>query len=154
MKKSPITSTANVVRIGQPANRTIVPPAHVALDESDVPFFNSIIAEFAKAEWSDHQIELAAKMARLMSDTEAEYRAMRVEGSVITNSHGNKVINPRRSVIQMNVAAILNFRRSLSLNANLVGDRASRNKRIKGAKQAESQFTLHPLLGGRTKGDV
>lgn len=149
MKKSPITSVAEQVRIAQSATRKIVPPAHVSLDARDLPFFNSIIAEFAKAEWSDHQIELAAKMARLMADTEAEYRAMRAEGTVITNAKGDMKISPRRTIIQMNMQTILNFRRSLSLNANLVGNRPTRDKRIKAGKQIESQFAEHPLLAGR-----
>ena len=36
----------------------IEPPEHITMAEGDMPFFYNVIAEFAKADWSKHQLEL------------------------------------------------------------------------------------------------
>ena len=67
-RKTRIDSAAEVVRIMSKATMKIVPPAHVPLSPEDMPFFESVIAEFAKSELTDHQIELVALLARTMAD--------------------------------------------------------------------------------------
>lgn len=137
-RKAPVTSTAEKVRIAAAAGKAILPPEHVPLRAREMPFFNSIIKEFAKADWSDHNIELAAMLARLMAELAEEQVALQAEGTVITNIKGTKVMNPRRSVIQMNAQAILNMRRSLSLNLN-IGKKEDRGSARKGAREAEDE---------------
>lgn len=103
------------------ATEEITPPSNVPLDKSDLPFFASVIAEFARSEWTAHQLEIAAMLARTMSDLEREQRALRDEGSVMATEKGTPVVNPRRSVVQMHASSILSFRRSLSLHARAQG---------------------------------
>lgn len=117
MDKKRIDSKDEAVRYFMAANREIVPPAHVPLDADDLPFFASVISEFAKADWSDHQIELAAMLARMMSDLEREQRGLRAEGSLIKTDRGTPIINPRKTVVQMLSGSILSMRRSLALHA-------------------------------------
>jgi hypothetical protein len=110
-------SASEAVRVMSAAAKTIVPPDNVPLDESDLPFFASVIADFARSEWTAHQLELAAMLARTMADLNREQMALRKDGSVVHTEKGTPVVNPRKAVVQMHAASILSFRRSLSLHA-------------------------------------
>ena len=79
------------------AAETISPPSNVPLEKCDLPFFASVIAEFARSEWSMHQLELAAMLARTMADLNREQQVLRKEGSVVTTEKGTPVVNPRRA---------------------------------------------------------
>ncbi len=102
----------------------IVPPSNVPLDKGDIPFFASVIAEFARSDWTAHQLELAAMLARTMADLEREQRMLREEGSTVKSDKGTPVVNPRKTVVQMHASSILSFRRSLSLHARAQGGEA------------------------------
>ena len=131
--------TAEVATV-QGASRPIVVPAHVQLDAKDLPFWNSVIAEFARSEWTDHQLELAAMLARTMADLEEEQRLFRAEGTICHTDKGTPVINPRKTAIQMHAGTILSFRRSLSLHARAQGGEAETiGPRRVIAKQAEAR---------------
>ncbi len=137
-KRTPITSATAAVHILAKSARELRVPAHVSLEEKDMPFWNSVIAEFARSEWTDHQLELAAMLARTMADLEQEQRLFREEGSVSYSEKGTPVINPRKMAIQMHSGTILSFRRSLSLNARAMsGDAnkiATRREHAKGVE--------------------
>ena len=111
-----ITSIDEQARIASMANRVIVPPATVPLSKEDIPFFEHVIAEFARSEWTAHSLELAAMLARMLCEMAKEQTALRDEGSIIDGMHG-PVVNPRRGLIQMHANTIVTFRRSLSLHA-------------------------------------
>jgi hypothetical protein len=116
-RKARIDSASEAVRVMSAAAKKIVPPDNVPLDETDLLFFASVIAEFARSEWTAHQLELAAMLARTMSDLNREQVALREEGSVCMSEKGTPVVNPRKTVVQMHAATILSFRRSLALHA-------------------------------------
>jgi hypothetical protein len=123
-RRQRIDTVAGGVTVMVASARAISPPANVPLDETDLPFFDSVIAEFARSEWTAHQLELAAMLARTMSDLEAEQRALRLEGSVAKSDRGTPVVNPRKALIQMHAGTILSMRRSLSLHARAQGGEA------------------------------
>ncbi|OMQ42830.1 terminase small subunit [Ensifer sp. 1H6] len=100
------------------ATTEIEPPANVPLDAEDLPFFRNVIAEYARSEWSSHQLELAAMLARTMADLTREQKLLRDEGGVAYSEKGMPVANPRKSIVQMHASSILPFRRSLSLHAS------------------------------------
>src|SRR3546814_1137792 len=75
-----IDSATAAVKVMQGATREIAPPAHVRMSEEDWPFWHSVIAEFARSEWTDHQLEMAAMLARAMADLEREQYELRAEG--------------------------------------------------------------------------
>lgn len=128
------------IKMAQP--KLIVIPAHVPLETEDLPFWNSVLLEFARSEWTDHQLELAAMLARTMSDLEKEQRALREEGSVSKSDKGTPVVNPRKAIIQMHAGTILSFRRSLSLTArsqDIKLDTVGRQRAF--AKETESGFS-------------
>ncbi len=116
-RKARVDSAEEQVQIMLAATKDIVPPEHVPLEDDDMPFWHSVIAEFARVEWTDHQLELAAMLARTMADLTREMVELREEGSVLTSLKGTPVVNPRKSIVQMNAATILSFRRSLAMHA-------------------------------------
>ena len=116
-RKKRIDSIAGAVDVMAKAQQKIEAPSNVPLQAQDLPFFASVIAEFARSEWTAHQLELAAMLARIMSDLEGEQRLMRAEGTVLSSERGTPVVNPRKTVIQMHAGTILSMRRSLSLHA-------------------------------------
>lgn len=134
-----IDTAAAAVEVARAAQAEIHPPSNVPLDEADLPFFASVLDEFARSEWSAHQLELAAMLARTMADLNQEQQAMRAEGSVLFTEKGMPVINPRKTAIQMHYSNIHSARRSLSLHARAQrGEARDVAKRRAGAKEIES----------------
>lgn len=146
-RKQRIDSTAAAVEVAKSSGRQISPPSNVPLDACDLPFFASVIAEFARSEWTAHQLELAAMLARTMADLESDQRLMRQEGPIMATDRGTPVVNPRKAVIQMNASIILSYRRSLSLHARAQGGEARDvGKRRDMAKEIEGGVGDDDLL--------
>jgi hypothetical protein len=149
-RKQRIDSVTAQVSVMAQATVEIVPPSNVPLDARDLPFFASVIAEFARSEWTAHQLELAAMLSRTMADLEQEQRSLRLEGSVLATDRGTPVVNPRKAVIQMHASTILSYRRSLSLHARAQGGEARDvSKRRDMAKAVEADNPLHDSLIAR-----
>lgn len=149
-KRQPINTATAAVQVMAAATREIVPPAHVRLQEDDWPFWHSVIAEFARSEWTQHQLELAALLARCMADMEREQYELRDEGSVVRTEKGTPVVNPRKSVVQMHAGTILSMRRSLALHARAqAGDNREAGKRREIARDIESGNPLDDDLLAR-----
>ena len=149
-RKSRIDSASEAVRVMTAAAREIAPPSNVPLDSGDLPFFASVLAEFARSEWTAHQLELAAMLARTMADLEREQLALRKEGSVLATERGTPVVNPRKSLIQMHSGTILSMRRSLALHARAQGgDARDIAKRRDGARAIEADNPLDDDLLAR-----
>ncbi len=137
-RKARIDSVEEIVRVMAKASSEVSPPANVPLDAEDMPFFQSVIAEYARADWSAHQLELAAMLARTMADLTREQQLLRVEGGVAYSDKGTPVANPRKSIVQMHASSILSFRRSLSLHARAqAGEARDVAKRREAAKGIE-----------------
>jgi hypothetical protein len=124
IRKEPINSTSKGVMVMQKSLQKITPPQTVPLDNCDLPFFANVIDEFARSEWTAHQLELAAMLARTMSDLNTEQIALRLEGSVCHTDKGTPVVNPRKTIIQMHASTILSYRRSLGIHARAQGGEA------------------------------
>jgi len=137
-RKQRVDSNAAAVKIMQGATRQIQPPAHVPLDDIDWPFFENVIEEFARSEWTEHQIELAAMLARTLATLEQEQRTLRQEGMISVRENGTTVENPRARAVKSLTGDILSFRRSLSLHARAkqgeARDVAKRQRQAKGVE--------------------
>lgn len=137
-KKGRVDSVTEAVRIA--AAGDIQFPANVPLDKQDIPFFQNVIAEYARAEWSAHQLEIAAMLARTMADLVREQDLLRSEGAVAYSEKGSPLANPRKAIVQMHASSILSFRRSLALHARAQGgesrDIAKRREAAKGIEEA------------------
>lgn len=146
-RKQRIDSRSEAVRVMSRAAADIVPPSNVPLDKGDMPFFASVIAEFARSEWTAHQLELAAMLARTMADLEREQRLLREEGATALSERGTPVVNPRKTVVQMHASTILSFRRSLALHARAQGgDARDIGKRRAIARSIEADNPLEDDL--------
>jgi hypothetical protein len=146
-KKARVDSVSEAVRIASASSEAIVPPATVPLDDEDTPFFENVIAEYARAEWTAHQLELAAMLARTMADLVREQQLLRQEGGVAYSEKGTPVANPRKSIVQMHAASILSFRRSLALHARAVkGESRDVAKRRDAAKDIEEAASVDDEL--------
>lgn len=145
-----IDSNTAAVRVMAGAVLEIAPPSHVPLEDCDWPFWHSVIAEFARSEWSEHQLELAAMLARDMANLERNQRQLRTEGEVTVTERGTPVVNPRKAVVQATQAGILSMRRSLSLHARAQGGEARDvGKRRSIAKGIEADNPLDDELLAR-----
>lgn len=149
-RKARVDSAAEAVRIMAKSTAEINPPVNVPLDAEDIPFFQSVIAEYARSEWSPHQLELAAMLARTMADLTREQQLLRTEGGVAYSEKGMPMANPRKTIVQMHAASILSFRRSLSLHARAQGGEARDvAKRRDAAKEIEGDNPLEDDLLAR-----
>lgn len=136
-----IDSSSEAVRIMQGAKRELQPPSHVPLDDMDWPYWHSVVAEFARAEWTEHNLELAAMLARTMANIEQEQRSLRAEGFVAVRENGTSVENPRSRVVQNLAGQVLSLRRSLALHARArSGDSRNDAARMENGKRLEQQF--------------
>lgn len=149
-RKARIDSASEAVRVMAKATTDIAPPNNVPLDDEDRPFFQNVIAEYARSEWSAHQLELAAMLARTMADLTREQALLRTEGGVAYSEKGTPVANPRKSIVQMHAGSILSFRRSLALHARAqAGEARDVAKRRDAAKQIEADNPLEDDLLAR-----
>src|SRR6185436_4816486 len=147
-RAKPADSTSEVVRVMRDAHKQIVPPPNVPLDKGDLPFFVNIIEEFARADWSPHQLELAALLARSMNDVTVEQTMMRDEGAVIQGDKG-PMTNPRKNIIHLHFQNILGLRRTLALHAASRGETEHLAKRIAIGKSIEAQSPFNDELLAR-----
>lgn len=148
-RKQRVDSTADAVRIAQGLTRELQPPSHVPLDDCDWPFWESVVGEYARADWTEHQLEIAAMLARTMANMEEQQRLLRDEGFTVKTDRGTPVANPRASVAKGLAGDILAFRRSLSLHARAQGgearDVSKRQRHAKGLERGLSD--VDELLG-------
>lgn len=146
-RKQRVDSNAAAVRIMQAATQELSPPSHIPMDEMDWPFWHNVVAEFARAEWTEHQLELAAMLARTMANLESEQRQLRKEGFIAVRENGTTVENPRARAVKSLTGDILSLRRSLALHARAKsGDSRTDAKRREQAKQIEGGAKFDDLL--------
>lgn len=138
-RRQKITTPAQTTRIMQGVGRVIEPPPFIQLTDFEINFFNSIIGEIPKADWSAHQIELAALLSRAMGELAIAQEQLRKEGTIVTTPKGGLAVNPRQMVVDKCIATILSMRRSLSLHARVKdGDHRDLAKTRKIARQIEA----------------
>ena len=136
-------SISSTVEIISAAHKEIEPPANVDLAENDLPFFHHAIEEFARSQWSQHQLEIAAMMARCMADLSSEQQALRHEGYLVSNPNGSTTENPRLRAVKSLIADLLAFRRSLGVNARAKSEAHVAHKKTAIAKQIEDDAVLN-----------
>ena len=149
-RKQRIDSATAAVKVMQGASRELSPPSHVPLEDCDWPFWHSVISEFARSEWTEHQLELAAMLARDMANLERNQRLLRSEGEVMATERGTPVVNPRKAIVQATQGGILSMRRSLSLHARAQqGEARDAGKRRAAAKKIEADNPMDDDLIAR-----
>lgn len=128
-RKSAITSPSEAVRIAQASE--IAPPAHIELSDNALLHFAAIVKEKPKAEWSLHELDVAAFLARIMARYVSEAHKLRDEGAVTQGATGPRM-NPRCRVVSMLSDQIIAYRRTLSIHGRAkhgeARDAARRNR--------------------------
>ena len=142
LRKQRIDSNSAAVKIMQGVTRQIQPPSHVPLDDCDWPFFENVVEEFARSEWTEHALEIAAMLARTMATLEQEQRTLRHEGMIAVRENGTTVENPRSRAVKSLTGDILSFRRSLALHARArnAGDNRNAGTRRDQGKAIEADL--------------
>lgn len=116
-RRQRIDSAAGAVATMSAATRDLSPPKHLKIRRGDLPFWDSVIAERAKSEWSEADLAVAANLTRAMADAE------RIAGySVNDGGHVNT-----RAVIAMIGASDKLARRIVTLRRALGLDNRAKN---------------------------
>lgn len=116
-RRTRIDTVAGAVAAAQAGQAQISPPSNVPLAAEDLPFFASVIDEFARSEWTAHQLELAAMLARKMRLLRDELATLESEGFVSVTAGGSPCQNPRIGGVRMLDTSIMATRRSLQIHA-------------------------------------
>jgi hypothetical protein len=148
-RQSPTNSTSSAVKIMAAANQQIHPPSNVPLNDDDLSFFANVLEEFARSQWTGHQLEIAAMMARTMCDLNKEQQSLRVEGYMIERQNGCLVENPRLRAVKSLTGDLLALRRSLGVNARARDEAHVADKKTGLAKSIEKNSPLNDTLLAR-----
>ena len=149
-KRDRIDSTSEQVKVMAASAKSIGPPSNVPLSKKDMPFFVNVLDQFARSDWTAHDLEVAAMLARSMCDLNEEQQMLRTEGYITARQNGTTVENPRLRVVKSLSGDLLSFRRSLSLHARArEGDARDVAKRRSMSKDIESKNPLDDDLLAR-----
>lgn len=149
-KRQRIDSATAAVGVMMASARQIEPPSNVPLKSEDMPFFASVIAEFARSEWTAHQLELAALLAKKMRMLRDNLERLDEEGLTSSTANGTPCQNPLLGGVRMLDTSIMATRRTLSLHARAQGGEARDvGKRRAMAKEIEDGNPLEDDLIAR-----
>jgi hypothetical protein len=134
VRRQRIDSAAGAVATMAAAARDLSPPKHLKLRRGDKPFWDAVIAERAKSEWTDSDLSVAANLARAMADAE------RIAAYPVDKG-GNVKIATLIATIEISdklARRIVTLRRALGLdNRAKNGEQRDVNKRRDHAKGIE-----------------
>jgi len=99
------------------ATAKLTPPAYVPLGETEMPFWESVISEKAKSEWTAHDLEIASLLASSMARLIKENTLLAGEESVMKSESGNAYANPRLRIIADAHAQALKYRQTLGIHS-------------------------------------
>lgn len=140
-RKQRIDSNAAAVKIMLKAAIELFPPEHVPVGEKDLPFWLNITAEKAKAEWTAHDLELAALLARAMSRLEREETMLDGEDTVMSSAGGSPMQNPRIRAITDLHSRVIKYRQTLGIHdRGKNGEKRDSTKRREMAKEIETDL--------------
>lgn len=77
-----VDSAEEQARIAAAANKTITSD-RIPLWDHEKPFFDAIITERAKADWTDHMIDMAAVLAKQIAKLAADPEHTRLAASIV-----------------------------------------------------------------------
>jgi hypothetical protein len=133
-RRDRIDSATAAVEVMQASLSDLYWPDHVPLAEADGPFWKSVIAEKPNAEWTDHDLEIAALLAMSMRKLQAEDARLEDEGSVTVSGGGSPMQNPRCRVVADLHARVIKYRQTLGIhNRGKNGEQRDVDKRRKTA---------------------
>jgi len=141
-RRQRIDSAAGAVATMAAAVRDLSPPAHLKLRKGDLPFWDAVVKEKPKSEWTDADLAVAVNLVRAMADAE------RVAGYAVVGG-GN--VNQRKLLETIDVSdklarRIVTLRRALGLdNRAKNGEQRDVTRRREHADEIEQGH--NPLAG-------
>ena len=142
-RKQRIDSITASVEVMKKATVVLQPPAHLPLSETEMPFWNNIIAEKAKSEWTGHDLDIAAMLASSLAQLAEVSKWLAGEGSVLATAGGNPTANPRLRIISDAHARAMKYRQTLGIHSRgKEGEKRDADKRRTIAKGIEGNNPL------------
>ena len=142
-RKQRVDSITAQVDIMQKSVMGVEAPAHIPLTDEDRPFWSSIIAEKPKAEWTAHDLEIAAMLAQSLRKLRDEELLLDAEGSVVKEEGRNPTANPRLRIVSDLHARAIKYRQTLGIhNRAKEGEARDVRKRREQAFAVESDNPL------------
>jgi hypothetical protein len=133
-RRQRIDSAAGAVATMAAAARDLSPPKHLKIRRGDRPFWDAVIGERAKSEWTDADLAVAANLARAMADAE-KIAAFAIDGG------GNIKVSVLIQTVEISdklARRIVTLRRALGLdNRAKNGEQRDVSKRREQAKEIE-----------------
>jgi hypothetical protein len=133
-RRQRIDSAAGAVSTMAQAARDLSPPAHLKLRRGDLPFWDGVIAEKPKSEWTDADLSVAANLARAMADAE------KIAGFAVDRGGNVKIATLLTTIEASDKLArrIVTLRRALGLdNRAKNGEQRDVNRRREHASEIE-----------------
>ena len=142
-RKQRVDSITAQVDIMQKAAQGVEAPAHIPLTDEDRPFWQNIIAEKPKAEWTAHDLEIAAMLAQSLRKLRDEEVLLDAEGSVVHEEGRNPTANPRLRIVADLHARAMKYRQTLGIhNRAKEGEARDVRKRREQAFEVENNNPL------------
>ena len=120
-----------------------LPPAHIDIPVSAIPAWRAIVRAREYKSWTDVDLEHAANLAVCLDDLERLRREVRIEGDIIENLRGTKIVNPKHSLLETLSRRSVALSRLLHVHAQAtVGDsdeQSKRNNKQRKLKEALAQ---------------
>lgn len=114
-RKQRIDTITGAVATVQSAFQDLSPPDTVALGEA-VKFWPNIISMKPKSEWTAHNLEIAAFLAKAMYRLDVNSDKIQSEGDLIATDKGALMANPRVAIIHGLHAQIKGWRQTLGIH--------------------------------------
>lgn len=115
-RRQPINSITKQVEIMQKAATQLPAPQHIPLTDGDWPFWENILAEKPRAEWTAHDLEIAAMLAQSLRKLRDEEVLLDAEGSVVKEEGRNPTANPRLRIVADLHARAMKYRQTLGIH--------------------------------------
>ena len=134
-RRQRIDSATGAVATMAAATRDLSPPRHLRLRRGDRPFWDAVIAERAKSEWTDADMAVAAILARAMADAEMIAGLSVKAGGYVDPTEVIKAIESSDKLARR----IVTLRRALGMdNRAKNGEQRDVNRRREHAKGIEA----------------
>lgn len=145
-KRQRIDTTTGAVEVFKKAFQDLAPPQTIKLGEAE-KFWDNIISMKPKSEWTPHNLEIAAMLAKAMFRLDENNDKILEEGELIATDKGSLSANPRVAIIHGLHSQIKGWRQTLGLHDRGVnGEKRDADKRRSYAMDIENVNPLEDEL--------
>lgn len=131
-------STDSVIKaMADAAKGDLLPPEHVSITDSAIPYWIGIVRARARDEWNEVDLVVVGQLAQCQADIAEQDVLLRSEGSIVTNDRGTQIMNPRATLMENLARREMALMRTLRLGGSVSGDKRDDAKRRSIQKQSE-----------------